>query len=89
MFLFTLADNERNRVVQNRFQYSGGTVSRYFNKFLKACLRLGKHYVKQAGKDIPQEISSNPFLSLVQGFRWSYRWNSHSCTSTYGRTIKI
>ncbi|XP_049369489.1 uncharacterized protein LOC125834383 [Solanum verrucosum] len=67
IFLFTLAHNERNRVVQNRFQHSGETISRYFNKCLKACLRLGKHYVKQAGKDISQEISSNPFfLSLVQ-----------------------
>ncbi|KAH0773045.1 hypothetical protein KY290_010182 [Solanum tuberosum] len=62
IFLFTLAHNERNRVVQNRFQHSGETISRYFNKCLKACLRLGKYYVKQAGKDISHEISSNPFF---------------------------
>ncbi|XP_059297154.1 uncharacterized protein LOC132050111 isoform X1 [Lycium ferocissimum] len=62
IFLFTLAHNERNRVVQNRFQHSRETISRYFNKCLKACLRLGKHYVKQAGRSIPQEISSNPLF---------------------------
>ncbi|XP_059312579.1 uncharacterized protein LOC132063865 [Lycium ferocissimum] len=62
IFLFTLAYNERNRVVQNRFQHSGETISRYFNKCLKACLRLGKHYVKQVGRSIPQEISSNPLF---------------------------
>ncbi|KAH0633741.1 hypothetical protein KY284_036527 [Solanum tuberosum] len=62
IFLFTLAHNERNRVVQNRFQHSGETISHYFNKCLKACLRLGKYYVIQAGKDISHEISSNPFF---------------------------
>ncbi|XP_075076512.1 uncharacterized protein LOC142163156 [Nicotiana tabacum] len=43
-------------------KYLGGTISRYFNKCLKACLRLGKYYVKQAGKGVPQEISSNPLF---------------------------
>ncbi|OIT28137.1 hypothetical protein A4A49_59151, partial [Nicotiana attenuata] len=62
IFVFTLAHNERNIVVQNRFQHSGETISRYFNKCLKACLRLGKYYVKQAGKGVPQEISSNPLF---------------------------
>ncbi|XP_060200116.1 uncharacterized protein LOC132628348 [Lycium barbarum] len=62
IFLFTLAHNERNRVVQNRFQHSGEIISRYFNKCLKACLHLGKQYVKQAGRSIPQEISSNPLF---------------------------
>ncbi|KAH0639910.1 hypothetical protein KY285_036496 [Solanum tuberosum] len=40
----------------------GETISHYFNKCLKACLRLGKYYVIQAGKDISHEISSNPFF---------------------------
>ena len=29
IFLFTIAHNERNRVMQNRFQHSGETISRY------------------------------------------------------------
>ncbi|XP_070022218.1 uncharacterized protein [Nicotiana sylvestris] len=62
IFLFTLAHNKRNRVIQNRFQHSGETISHYFNKCLKVCLRLEKYYVKQAGKDVPQEISSNPLF---------------------------
>ncbi|KAM6577251.1 hypothetical protein CsatB_029088 [Cannabis sativa] len=59
IFIFTLAHNERSRVVQNRFQHSGETISRHFNKCLKACVRLGKHYLTPPGRGVPQEISSN------------------------------
>ncbi|OIT38393.1 hypothetical protein A4A49_52422, partial [Nicotiana attenuata] len=62
IFEFTLAHSERDRVVQNRFQHSGETISYYFNKCLKACLRLEKYYVKQARKGVPQQISSNPLF---------------------------
>ncbi|XP_030479340.1 uncharacterized protein LOC115696587 [Cannabis sativa] len=59
IFIFTLAHNERNRVVQNRFQHPGETISRHFNKYLQACVRLEKLYLTLAGRGVRQEISSN------------------------------
>jgi len=46
IFLFTIAHNERNQVMQIRFQHSGETISRYFNKVLGAIMRLCPHYIK-------------------------------------------
>ncbi|RWR96010.1 putative nuclease HARBI1 [Cinnamomum micranthum f. kanehirae] len=60
IFLFTIAHNERNRVMQNRFQHSGETISRYFNRVLSAILHLSPHYIKPAGSDTPLEIATNP-----------------------------
>jgi len=34
MFLYTLASGASNREVQERFQHSGETMSKYFNKVL-------------------------------------------------------
>ncbi|RWR85031.1 putative nuclease HARBI1 [Cinnamomum micranthum f. kanehirae] len=63
IFLFTIAHNERNRVMQNRFQHSGETISRYFNKVLSAILRLCPHYIKPAGSETPPEIATNPLFN--------------------------
>ena len=60
IFLFTIAHNESNRVMHNRFQHSGETISRYFKKVLSAILRLCPHYIKHVGSETPPEIATNP-----------------------------
>ena len=60
IFLFTIAHNEHNRVMHNRFQHSGETISRYFNKVLGAIMRLCPHYIKAVGSETPIEIATNP-----------------------------
>lgn len=60
IFFLTIARNERNRVMQNRFQHSGETSSRYFNKALSAILHLSPHYIKPVGSETPPEIATNP-----------------------------
>jgi hypothetical protein len=62
MFLYTLALGASNRV-QERFQYSGETVSRYFNEVLKAVCLLSIDIIKLVDPDFsttPQEIIINP-----------------------------
>ncbi|GJR65472.1 ALP1-like protein [Tanacetum coccineum] len=46
MFLHTLAHNEKNRIIVNRFQRSGETISRYFKLVLNAVCRLHKDFYK-------------------------------------------
>lgn len=60
IFLFTLGHSERNRVMQDRFQHSGETISRHFNRTLDAILKLSKYYIKPSNGDIPPEIEKNP-----------------------------
>ncbi|XP_022007609.2 uncharacterized protein LOC110906847 [Helianthus annuus] len=46
MFLHTLAHNAKNRILVNRFNRSGETVSRYFKLVLNAICRLHKELYK-------------------------------------------
>nr|XP_043615701.1 uncharacterized protein LOC122587587 [Erigeron canadensis] len=46
MFLHTLAHNEKNRIIINRFQRSGETISCYFKLVLDAVCRLHKEFYK-------------------------------------------
>jgi len=46
MFMYTLAHNASNRYVQERFQHSAETVSRYFSKVLKAVNHLAREYIE-------------------------------------------
>ncbi|PWA84262.1 hypothetical protein CTI12_AA156340 [Artemisia annua] len=46
MFLHTLAHNEKNRIIVNRFQRSGETISRYFKLVLDVVCRLHKEFCK-------------------------------------------
>nr|XP_043638429.1 protein ALP1-like [Erigeron canadensis] len=46
MFLHTLAHNEKNRIIINRFERSGETISRYFHIVLNAVCRLHKEFYK-------------------------------------------
>ena len=70
MFLFTVARSASNRDVQERFQHSGETVSRYFHDVLKAINRLVPKYIKlptSSGPNVSIAITSNakfyPFFS--------------------------
>lgn len=60
MFLYTLGGGEANRSVQERFQHSGETVSRYFNKMLNViCDVMAKDFIKPSDpefKSTPPEI---------------------------------
>ncbi|RWR86423.1 putative nuclease HARBI1 [Cinnamomum micranthum f. kanehirae] len=62
IFLFTVGHSQRNRVMQNRLQHSGETISRYFNQTLDAVLKLSKYYLKPSNEDIPPEIANNPIF---------------------------
>ncbi|RWR76298.1 putative nuclease HARBI1 [Cinnamomum micranthum f. kanehirae] len=59
IFLFTVGHSQRNRVMQNLFQHSGETISRYFNLTLDAIVKLAPYYVKQFEGECPPEIANN------------------------------
>ena len=46
MFLYTISQRASNRNIQERFQHSGETVSRYFHPVLQAIHRLVPIYIK-------------------------------------------
>ncbi|CAN6454412.1 unnamed protein product [Victoria cruziana] len=60
IYLQTLGHNRRNRACQNTFQHSGQTISKYFNKVMKAICRLGKEYIKWPNDDILLKIRGKP-----------------------------
>jgi hypothetical protein len=60
MFLYTVSQGASNRNVQERFQHSGETVSRYFHQVLQAIHRLVPIYIKCSdSKIIPAAIKHN------------------------------
>ncbi|KAK1258226.1 hypothetical protein QJS04_geneDACA020730 [Acorus gramineus] len=54
IFLLIVGHNARNKVCQDRFQHSGETISRYFRKVLKACLKLSERNIQ------PPDLSQTP-----------------------------
>lgn len=61
IFLMTIGHNVRNRMVADRFQHSGETISRHFKRVLKAIVNLGKELITpSAFTDTPPEIINNP-----------------------------
>jgi hypothetical protein len=60
MFLFWLSTNASNRTVQERFQHSGETVSRYLNSVREAIISLSPRFIQLPSIDTPIQISSNP-----------------------------
>ncbi|PWA51283.1 hypothetical protein CTI12_AA465020 [Artemisia annua] len=62
MFLHTLAHNEKNRIIVNRFQRSGETISRYFKLVLNAVCRLHKEFYK-----VPVPVPDN---ELDERWKW-------------------
>jgi hypothetical protein len=66
MFLFCFSTNASNRTVQERFQHSGETVSRYFNTVLEAIVSLSPWFIQFPSVETPIQISSNPkFMSYL------------------------
>ncbi|KAM7513853.1 hypothetical protein LguiA_003436 [Lonicera macranthoides] len=62
IFLNIVGHNERNRVIQERFQHSGETISRHFNNVLKAIKSLSREFLQPAPTSTPPEIlASNRF----------------------------
>ena len=61
MFMKVLAHSDRNRVVQDRFNHSGETVSRHFGYVLDAITHLTPNVIKHPGyTTTPPEIVNNP-----------------------------
>jgi hypothetical protein len=60
MFLFCLSTNASNRSVQEQFQHSGETVSRYFNIVLEVILSLSSRLIQLPSINTPIQISNNP-----------------------------
>jgi hypothetical protein len=46
IFLFIISQGASNRAAQERFQHSGETISRYFQKVLRAVEALGEDYIR-------------------------------------------
>lgn len=62
IFLNIVGHNERNRVIQERFQHSGETISRHFNNVLKAIKSLSREFLQPPPVSTPPEIlASNRF----------------------------
>ncbi|XP_052301056.1 uncharacterized protein LOC102614193 isoform X3 [Citrus sinensis] len=56
IFLNIVGHNERNRVIQERFQHSGETISRHFNNVLKAIKSLSREFLQPPPQTTPPEI---------------------------------
>jgi len=63
IFLYTIALGASNREVQERFQHSGETISRYFNEVLRSVCSLATDLIQPADPgfvNTPREIVNNP-----------------------------
>ncbi|KAK6161036.1 hypothetical protein DH2020_004417 [Rehmannia glutinosa] len=61
IFLMTIGHDERNRMLQERFQHSGETISRHFNIVLKALVNFSMSMiVAPSFEHIPSYIRNNP-----------------------------
>ena len=60
MFLNTVGHNLRNRLVGTNYDRSGETVSRYFNKVLRAIGELRNELIRPPSLDTPTKIEGNP-----------------------------
>jgi hypothetical protein len=63
IFLYTIALGASNRKVQERFQHSGETISRYFNEVLKSVCSLAIDLIQHVNPgfvNTPREIVNNP-----------------------------
>ncbi|KAG6386419.1 hypothetical protein SASPL_155319 [Salvia splendens] len=56
IFLNIVGHNERNRVIQERYQHSGETISRHFNNVLKAIKSLSSEFLQPPSLTTPTEI---------------------------------
>ena len=58
-FLFSLSTNASNRSIQERFQHSGETISRYFNTVLQDIVSLPSRIIQLHPINTPFQVSSN------------------------------
>ncbi|KAL5729509.1 hypothetical protein ACHQM5_002449 [Ranunculus cassubicifolius] len=56
IFMLTVGHNKRNRLLQERFQHSGETISRHFNTVLDAIVTLAEDFFQPANPTTPLEI---------------------------------
>ena len=77
MFLHTLAHNVTNRVIGNRFNHSGATVSRYFHKVLNAICKVYPDYIQVPNNSpTPLQIRTNtrfyPYFKVSSFISFSF-----------------
>lgn len=60
MFMLVVGHNERNRVLQERFQHSGEIISHHFNTLLNAIVALSEEFFQPAGSSTPLEVLGDP-----------------------------
>lgn len=61
IFILTVCHNTRNRMVAERFQHSGETISKHFNRVLKALCRYSHHIITPRYlAETPPEVLHNP-----------------------------
>ncbi|XP_020525675.1 uncharacterized protein LOC105420989 [Amborella trichopoda] len=59
IFLSTITHDQRNRVVQERFQHSRQTISCFFNRVLKAILELESLFLQPPSNETPAHIAGD------------------------------
>ena len=60
MFIAIVGHGFSNRQLQERYQHSGETVSRYFNQVLHASLHLYREFVRTPASITPAYVLGNP-----------------------------
>ncbi|XP_019263405.1 PREDICTED: uncharacterized protein LOC109241137 [Nicotiana attenuata] len=67
IFLNIVGHNERNRVIQERYQHSGETISRHFNNVLRAIKSLSREFLQLPPVSTPLQIlESNRFYPYFE-----------------------
>ncbi|XP_077249152.1 uncharacterized protein LOC143888595 [Tasmannia lanceolata] len=59
IFLHTISHNQQNRCMVVYCKRSGETISRYFNKVLRAILKLVDRFIKPSSSNTPRQIREN------------------------------
>lgn len=77
IFLFCLATSASNRSMQERFQHSGETISRYFNIVLQAVVSLSSKIIELPTINTPTLISNNskfmPYFKVSHALLFFYK----------------
>ncbi|KAL5726821.1 hypothetical protein ACHQM5_000073 [Ranunculus cassubicifolius] len=74
IFMLKVGQNERNRLLQERFQHSGETISRHFNTVLNAIVPLAGDFFQPASPTTPLEILEDP--RFYPYFKVNFIYNS-------------
>lgn len=72
MFLYMVIHGKGNRVLQEKFQHSGETISKHIHVVLFVCLKLSLKYIRPQDcifYDIPPKIQNNrPYWPFFKNF---------------------